>query len=92
MNAADLKPTLERTLGVPIKRCRMGVGSMRQFVFVCVAAPFPALPASADEKARQRQWFAERLGFSPFCTSRYGGNLDANISLDRLLATKEATP
>jgi len=70
MNAIHYKATLEHMLGVKLKRCRIGAGSMRQYIKISIAAPFAFTGEhSADNRARH-EWIAERVGFAPFYTSR----------------------
>lgn len=81
MNAIHYKPTLEQMLGVKLKRCRIGAGSMRNYIQISIAAPFPPLEHSADNRARS-EWIGSRVGFAPFYTSReYNGDVCACLRI-----------
>ena len=89
MNANHYKATLEQMLGVKLKRCRIGAGSMRHYIKISIAAPFPPLEHSADSKARN-EWIGSRVGFAPFYTSReYNGDICADLRIGAIRMPSE---
>jgi len=97
MIAIHYKATLEQMLGVKLKRCRIGAGSMRNYIMIRISAPFAPIKDSADSYADSRarnEWIGSRVGFAPFFTSReYNGDICADLRIGAIkMPAEEVQP